>query len=539
MDAMIGLASDYSVSALSGRCPRILVRDRAVSPFPATPRRTVHQVRPYPPSLRGVPALPRTFARPRSACSASVPRRARFGSTPSPSNSTAIFHPLLRWRRLPLGWLRARFRATRSTPNWSSFAFRAGALSVAEGMLPPRPIPPPPPLALPRLPAPTARGTDPLADGRAKLPTRLLTRPTQHPTALSLAPGQPHAAMVEPQELKAFLAVVHPPRLLRVPRQPDAGPRLPRPFPGARRLFGRAARDDEVLRVAGQPPEEGLLGLRRRIETVPVAVSQQGGQDPALRAPRVGIVIDPVQQVARLQPAGDEPQQFPVTDPAPQCRHPLLVIQPVEARLDVGVYHPPEPRARGLVDGFPGSQRPFLRPEPEGGAFTVRLADRLQEPLGGRLHHAIPHRGNTEGPRPRGIPRFGDLHPPHRLGSVGLVPQALRDLRPTCRHPLGFDVNQRLRADPSGTFILAHQLPGTRQEVRHRQPILQGVEAALRIARRGWVELRWEPERSVFGGISRFDTHQTVLLSLHGPAAGPSLDGRGVVSRLQTGLCPA
>ncbi len=275
---MIGLASDYSVSALSGRCPRILVRDRAVSPFPATPRRTVHQVRPYPPSLRGVPALPRTFARPRSACSASVPRRASFGSTPSPSNSTAIFHQLLRWRRLPLGWLRARFRATRSTTNWSSFAFRAGALSVAEGMLPPRPIPPPPPLALPRLPAPTARGTDPLADGRAKLPTRLLTRPTQHPTALSLAPGQPHAAMVEPQAVNAFLAVVHPPRLRRGQRQPDAGPRLPRPFPGARRLFGGAALDDEVIRVAGQPPDEGLLGLRRRIETVPVDVSQQGGQ---------------------------------------------------------------------------------------------------------------------------------------------------------------------------------------------------------------------------------------------------------------------
>jgi len=148
-----------------------------------------------------------------------------------------------------------------------------------------------------------------------------------------------------------------------------------------------------VFRVPLDPfearPERGVLQHRQR------------GKDPALRAPRVGIVIDPVQQVARLQPAGDEPQQFPVTDPAPQCRHPLLVIQPVEARLDVGVYHPPEPLARGLVDGFPGIQRPFLRPEPEGGAFTVRLADRLQEPLGGRLHHAIPHRGNTRATLPR------------------------------------------------------------------------------------------------------------------------------------------
>src|SRR6266851_137392 len=44
---MVGLASDCSVSALSGRCPRISVPDRVVSPFPATPLRTVRKVRPY------------------------------------------------------------------------------------------------------------------------------------------------------------------------------------------------------------------------------------------------------------------------------------------------------------------------------------------------------------------------------------------------------------------------------------------------------------------------------------------------------------
>ncbi len=44
---MVGLASDCSVSALSGRCPRISVPDRVVSPFPATPLRTVRKVLPY------------------------------------------------------------------------------------------------------------------------------------------------------------------------------------------------------------------------------------------------------------------------------------------------------------------------------------------------------------------------------------------------------------------------------------------------------------------------------------------------------------
>jgi hypothetical protein len=44
---MVGVASDYSVAALSGRCPRISLLDRAVSPFPATPLRTVREVLPH------------------------------------------------------------------------------------------------------------------------------------------------------------------------------------------------------------------------------------------------------------------------------------------------------------------------------------------------------------------------------------------------------------------------------------------------------------------------------------------------------------
>src|SRR5207245_10504992 len=93
--------------------------------------------------------------------------------------------------------------------------------------------------------------------------------------------------------------------------------------------------------------------------------------------------------------------------------------------------------------------------------------------------------------------------------------------------------------DPGGAFIPAHQLPGTLQDVAQRQPVIQSVEAALWVTLRGVVKLRLEHDRSVFGWISLIDTHRTVLLSLHSPAAGPSLGWGSVVPALRAVLCPA
>src|SRR5207253_9286923 len=108
------------------------------------------------------------------------------------------------------------------------------------------------------------------------------------------------------------------------------------------------------------------------------------------------------------------------------------------------------------------------------------------------------------------------------------VAQALRDLGQKLRHAAGLDVGQRLLVDPGGALILAHQFPGALQDIARCELVIQGVEAALRVALRGLVKLRLEHGRSVFGRVSLFDTHRTVLLSLHSPAAGPSL-GRGSV----------
>src|SRR5712692_7521068 len=87
--------------------------------------------------------------------------------------------------------------------------------------------------------------------------------------------------------------------------------------------------------------------------------------------------------------------------------------------------------------------------------------------------------------------------------------------------------------------MLAPQLPGALQDVAPRELVIQGVEAALRVALRGLVKLRLEFGRSVCGWVSRIDTHRTDLLSLHSPAAGPSLGESCVVSRLRAVLGPA
>src|SRR5207248_7169899 len=97
---------------------------------------------------------------------------------------------------------------------------RAGALAVAEVMLPPLQIRPQPSLAARPVPPQAARRAHQLADTFPKLPTRLLTRPTEHPTAFFRAPGQAHAAMVKAEEVEPFLPVIHHPRLVRVQRQP-------------------------------------------------------------------------------------------------------------------------------------------------------------------------------------------------------------------------------------------------------------------------------------------------------------------------------
>jgi hypothetical protein len=169
-----------------------------------------------------------------------------------------VLHLSVRQRageRIALANVLMRENQTAKPTGWGlctlvPFPERPGALAGAEGRLPPWEKPPQPPLARLRLPSPTARRPHQRADWRAKLPTRLLARPPPDPTALFLAPGPEPAPRVKPQAVETGFPVVHPSRLRRVLRPPDAGPLLPRPFPGVRGVCRRAVRPEDSIGMA-------------------------------------------------------------------------------------------------------------------------------------------------------------------------------------------------------------------------------------------------------------------------------------------------
>src|SRR5207247_11048236 len=66
------------------------------------------------------------------------------------------------------------------------------------------------------------------------------------------------------------------------------------------------------------------------------------------------------------------------------------------------------------------------------------------------------------------------------------------------------------------------------QDVAQTELVIQSMEAPVRLAFRGLVELRLKFGRPCCGRVSSWSTHRTELLSLHGPTAGPSL-GQGCV----------
>src|SRR5262249_59317791 len=125
-------------------------------------------------------------------------------------------------------------------------------------------------------------------------------------------------------------------------------------------------------------------------ERVEIDVGQQRRENAALRAALLGVLVDPFRQVARFQPAVDEPQHLSVADASPKRRHQLLVVQPVEETLDVRIY-PPTVALRSLpLHLLQGVMRADSRTEAEGRrSLEVRLEDRLQQQLRGCLDDAV------------------------------------------------------------------------------------------------------------------------------------------------------
>ena len=128
-------------------------------------------------------------------------------------------------------------------------------------------------------------------------------------------------------------------------------------------------------------------------------------------------------------------------------------------------------------------------PEAVGDVQKVCLENRLQDQLRCRLHDAVPHRGDAQ----RALPsiRLGDHLQPHRSRSVGLLRQALMQLRQKAVHAPG-GVQHILDADAvhtRRTTVHGHLVPGRREHVWPRDPIVQCVESETRLLLRFDIQL--------------------------------------------------
>jgi len=94
-------------------------------------------------------------------------------------------------------------------------------------------------------------------------------------------------------------------------------------------------------------------------------VGEQRGKRRALRGPRLGVGDDPALEHPRSQPASQQLQHLPVNNPALDLGHEGVMVDLVEARLDVGVEHPHRSPVRCLADSLQGVVSGPLRAEPE------------------------------------------------------------------------------------------------------------------------------------------------------------------------------
>jgi hypothetical protein len=188
-------------------------------------------------------------------------------------------------------------------------------------------------------------------------------------------------------------------------------------------------------------------------------VGEQGGEDVALRGAGLGAREHTVGQDARLQECPDQSCHPQVGDAPAQARHDVMVVDMVEAALDVPFDDPLIGRTRpisvrlraGGADRVPDvlqsvATRP-ARAEAIRDGQELRLQDRLEQLQERGLHDAIPHGRHTERPELARLAALRNHHPPHRgrpiaaraqhrphLGEEGLDADARLDA--THRHPV-------------------------------------------------------------------------------------------------------
>ena len=189
----------------------------------------------------------------------------------------------------------------------------------------------------------------------------------------------------------------------------------------------------------------------------------------------------------RLQPQPDQLQHLPVDD-APRNR--LHQLRDAGSCRNTSTNRrPPRPCSHGTAARAPSRSR---RPAPArtiaiGTVVKVRLEDRLDHQLHGRLHHPVPNGRDAE--RSLAAAGLRDHHPPHRLGSIRLLSQVLAKPGQPLFHPCRLNHGERHTVHPRRSRIGAAKRIGVGQNVRPPHLVVELIEAEGRLRLRLEIKL--------------------------------------------------
>jgi len=201
-----------------------------------------------------------------------------------------------------------------------------------------------------------------------------------------------------------------------------------------------------VAELAQRIPGTGIRlavagDARRDVSGVPTLnarqhdVGEQWREHAALRSSGLGAHQSALGQNARFQEGPHQSCHPPVSNAPTQARHDMVVIDVVEASLDVPFNDPligrTGPIGFGLLPGRSDRVADMLqciatgpfRAEAIRDGQELRLEDRLQQLQERGLNHAILHRRHTERPEQARLATLRNHHAPHRARAIAAIQQ--------------------------------------------------------------------------------------------------------------------
>src|SRR5712672_879561 len=201
---------------------------------------------------------------------------------------------------------------------------------------------------------------------------------------------------------------------------------------------------------------------------------------------------------------------MPVNDTSGHRFEQVRVRDRVEIFRQIGVNDIGIAPAEKPVRFLDGIDRATTRSIAIGTIFQVRFEYRLQHDLGGGLNHPIPNRRNPE--RKFTASRFGDPHPPHRLGAIPLRNEYLAQALQPGFHARRVDLFEGHSIDTWRSRISAGQRISVPQNIFANDLVVEQIEAEVGLRLRLAIELSLKAADLV----GRFKAHR------QSPSSSPS-----------------